>query len=105
MRGEIFCVISKTVIYCGLGSGVICVLDENVRVDFINEESANQFKTIFGVLHKMVLRMLVVGLVMRVIASDDVKGASKKIRLKNDAFINYIVGYRICKSAKISRNY
>ena len=61
MRGEIFCVISKMLIYRGLGSGVIRVLDENVSVDFINEESANQFKTIFGVLHKITLRKLVDG--------------------------------------------
>lgn len=33
-------------IYRGLGSGIIRVMNENVRVDFINEESANQFKTI-----------------------------------------------------------
>ena len=46
MRGEIFCVISKTMIYRGLGSGIIRVMNENVRVDFINEESASQFKTI-----------------------------------------------------------
>lgn len=37
---------SKTMIYRGLGSGIIRVMRENVRIDFINEESANQFKTI-----------------------------------------------------------
>lgn len=37
---------SKTMIYRGLGSGIIRVLNENIRVDFVNEESANQFKTI-----------------------------------------------------------
>ncbi len=37
---------SKTMIYRGLGSGIIRVLNENISVDFINEESANQFKTI-----------------------------------------------------------
>lgn len=33
-------------IYRGLGSGIIRVMKENIRVDFINEESANQFRTI-----------------------------------------------------------
>jgi hypothetical protein len=33
-------------IYRGLGSGIIRVMNENIKVDFINEESANQFKTI-----------------------------------------------------------
>jgi hypothetical protein len=37
---------SKTMIYRGLGSGIIRVMNENIKVDFINEESANQFKTI-----------------------------------------------------------
>lgn len=37
---------SKTMIYRGLGSGIIRVMKENVKVDFINEESTNQFKTI-----------------------------------------------------------
>ena len=37
---------SKTMIYRGLGSGIIRVMNENISVDFINEESANQFKTI-----------------------------------------------------------
>ena len=33
-------------IYRGLGSGIIRVMKEGVRVEFVNEESANQFKTI-----------------------------------------------------------
>ena len=33
-------------IYRGLGSGIIRVMKEGVRVDFVNEESANQFRTI-----------------------------------------------------------
>ena len=37
---------SKTMIYRGLGSGIIRVMKEGVRVEFVNEESANQFKTI-----------------------------------------------------------
>jgi uncharacterized membrane protein YcaP (DUF421 family) len=37
---------SKTMIYRGLGSGIIRVMNENIKVDFVNEESANQFKTI-----------------------------------------------------------
>ena len=37
---------AKTMIYRGLGSGIIRVMKENVRVEFINEESANQFRTI-----------------------------------------------------------
>lgn len=37
---------SKTMIYRGLGSGIIRVMKEGVHVDFINEESANQFRTI-----------------------------------------------------------
>ena len=37
---------AKTMIYRGLGSGIIRVMKENIRVDFINEESANQFRTI-----------------------------------------------------------
>lgn len=37
---------SKTMIYRGLCSGIIRVMRENVRIDFINEESANLFKTI-----------------------------------------------------------
>ena len=37
---------SKTMIYRGLDSGIIRVMNENIKVDFINEESANQFKTI-----------------------------------------------------------
>lgn len=36
----------KTMIYRGLGSGIIRVMKENIQVDFINEESSNQFKTI-----------------------------------------------------------
>ena len=37
---------AKTMIYRGLGSGIIRVLKEGVLVDFMNEESANQFRTI-----------------------------------------------------------
>ena len=37
---------AKTMIYRGLGSGIIRVMKEGVRVDFVNEESANQFRTI-----------------------------------------------------------
>ncbi len=37
---------SKTMIYRGLGSGIIRVMREGVKVDFVNEESSNQFKTI-----------------------------------------------------------
>ena len=37
---------SKTMIYRGLGSGIIRVMKEGVKVEFVNEESANQFKTI-----------------------------------------------------------
>ena len=37
---------AKTMIYRGLGSVIIRVMKEGVRVDFINEESANQFRTI-----------------------------------------------------------
>lgn len=37
---------AKTMIYRGLGSGIIRVMKENVRVEFINEKSANQFRTI-----------------------------------------------------------
>ena len=33
-------------IYRGLGSGIIRVMKENVAIDFVNEESANQFRTI-----------------------------------------------------------
>ena len=36
----------KTMIYRGLGSGIIRVMKENIQVDFINEVSSNQFKTI-----------------------------------------------------------
>ena len=36
----------KTMIYRGLGSGIIRVIKEGVQVDFVNEESANQFRTI-----------------------------------------------------------
>lgn len=36
----------KTMIYRGLGSGIIRVMKENIQVDFINEESTNQFRTI-----------------------------------------------------------
>ena len=37
---------SKTMIYRGLGSGIIRVMKEGVKVEFVNEESANQFKSI-----------------------------------------------------------
>ena len=37
---------AKTMIYRGLGSGIIRVMKEGVQVDFVNEESANQFRTI-----------------------------------------------------------
>ena len=37
---------SKTMIYRGLGSGIVRVMKEGVRVSFVNEESANQFRTI-----------------------------------------------------------
>lgn len=37
---------SKTMIYRGLGSGIIRVMKENISIDFMNEESANQFKVI-----------------------------------------------------------
>ena len=37
---------AKTMVYRGLGSGIIRVMKEGVRVDFVNEESANQFRTI-----------------------------------------------------------
>ena len=36
----------KTMIYRGLGSGIIRVIKEGMQVDFVNEESANQFRTI-----------------------------------------------------------
>ena len=35
---------AKTMIYRGLGSGIIRVMREGVHIDFDNEESANQFK-------------------------------------------------------------
>lgn len=34
----------RTMIYRGLGSGILRALKENVKIDFNNEESANQFK-------------------------------------------------------------
>lgn len=37
---------AKTMIYRGLGSGIVRVMREDVQVDFVNEESANQFRTI-----------------------------------------------------------
>ena len=37
---------AKTMVYRGLSSGIIRVMKEGVRVDFVNEESANQFRTI-----------------------------------------------------------
>jgi predicted HTH transcriptional regulator len=37
---------AKTMIYRGLGSGIIRVMKEGACVDFVNEESANQFRTI-----------------------------------------------------------
>ena len=33
-------------IYRGLGSGIVRVMKEGVRVSFVNEESANQFRSI-----------------------------------------------------------
>lgn len=35
---------AKTMIYRGLGSGIIQVMREDANIDFTNEESANQFK-------------------------------------------------------------
>ena len=35
---------ARTMIYRGLGSGIKRVVRENARIDFDNEESANQFK-------------------------------------------------------------
>ena len=35
---------AKTMIYRGLGSGIIRVMREGIHIDFDNEESANQFK-------------------------------------------------------------
>lgn len=35
---------AKTMLYRGLGSGIVRVMRENIRIDFDNEESANQFK-------------------------------------------------------------
>lgn len=37
---------AKTMIYRGLGSGIVRVMRESIQVDFVNEESANQFRTI-----------------------------------------------------------
>lgn len=37
---------AKTMIYRGLGSGIVRVMKEGVRVSFVNEESANQFRSI-----------------------------------------------------------
>ena len=37
---------SKTMIYRGLGSGIVRVLKENVKVDFVNEEGGKQFRAI-----------------------------------------------------------
>ncbi|WP_158582660.1 RNA-binding domain-containing protein [Odoribacter sp. AF15-53] len=39
-----FC--AKTMVYRGLGSGIIRALKEDVHIDFINNESGNQFTTI-----------------------------------------------------------
>ncbi|MCF0190307.1 MAG: putative DNA binding domain-containing protein [Marinilabiliaceae bacterium] len=36
----------RTMIYRGLGSGIVRVMRENVQIDFINEEEANQFRVI-----------------------------------------------------------
>ncbi len=36
----------RTMIYRGLGSGIVRVMKENVMLDFINEEDANQFRVI-----------------------------------------------------------
>ena len=37
---------ARTMIYRGLGSGIVRALRENVMIDFINEEEANQFRVI-----------------------------------------------------------
>lgn len=37
---------SRTMIYRGLGSGILRATRENVKVEFVNNESANEFKTI-----------------------------------------------------------
>lgn len=37
---------SRTMIYRGLGSGILRATRENVKVDFVNNESTNEFKTI-----------------------------------------------------------
>lgn len=37
---------AKTMIYRGLGSGIVRALRENVVIDFINEDDANQFRVI-----------------------------------------------------------
>ena len=44
---------AKTMIYRGLGSGIIRVMREDANIDFTNEESANQFKvTIWRTIQK-----------------------------------------------------
>ncbi len=44
---------ARTMIYRGLGSGIKRVVRENVRIDFDNEESANQFKvTVWRTAHE-----------------------------------------------------
>ncbi len=44
---------ARTMIYRGLGSGIKRVVRENIRIDFDNEESANQFKvTVWRVARK-----------------------------------------------------
>ena len=37
---------SRTMIFRGLGSGVVRALREDVKIDFYNEESANQFRIV-----------------------------------------------------------
>ena len=74
-------------IYRGLDSGIIRVMNENVRVDFINEESANQFKTIIWRTAQNNFKDVSSG------ASD----ASKKIRLKNKSGS----GIQTCELSKL----
>ena len=86
---------SKMMIYRGLGSGIIRVMNENVRVDFINEESANQFKTIIWRTVQNGIKDASSGANN---ASNDAKdasiganNASKKMRLKNDELYDEIM--------------
>ena len=100
---------SKMMIYRGLGSGIIRVMNENVRVDFINEESANQFKTIIWRTVQNGIKDASSGANNASNdakdassgannASNDAKGASigandasKKMRLKNDELYDEIM--------------